>query len=162
MTMHTFRDGAPFLLLAEAPPTFRHSLRFFQILHLVPGDYTNLFVTLSPSSFASCGHYLSPRIEIVFLPLSTSVPNFSRLYSFIFLFNTSRSSMYNSHSPTTPVLPSLALPQGHTCASCSSFRPLVYLFFFLAGPGPLHELQFRRLRLVQWVVQMRLHSRLSL
>ena len=126
--MHTFRDGAPFLLLAEAPPTFRHSLRFFQILHLVPGDYTNLFVTLSPSSFASCGHYLSPRIEIVFLPLSTSVPNFSRLYSFIFLFNTSRSSMYNSHSPTTPVLPSLALPQGHTCASCSSFRPLVYLF----------------------------------
>ena len=56
------------------------------------------------------------------------MPNFSRLYSFIFLFNTSRSSMYNSHSPTTPVLPSLALPQGHTCASCSSFRPLVYLF----------------------------------
>ena len=38
LTTHTFRDGAPFLLLVEAPPTFRHSLRFFQILHLVPGD----------------------------------------------------------------------------------------------------------------------------
>ena len=33
--MHPFRDGAPFLLLIETPPTFGRSVRFFHILHTV-------------------------------------------------------------------------------------------------------------------------------
>ena len=33
LTMHPFRDEAPFLLLIETPPTFGLSLRFFHILH---------------------------------------------------------------------------------------------------------------------------------
>ena len=32
-TTHPFRDGAPFLLLIETPPTFGRSLRFFHRLH---------------------------------------------------------------------------------------------------------------------------------
>ena len=56
-----------------------------------------------------------------------------------------------SSSPAHPVPPctchilplcefySIALPQGHLCASSSSSRLLVYLFF-LAGPDPLHEI----------------------
>ena len=33
LTTHLFRDGAPFLLLIETPPTIGRSLRCFQILH---------------------------------------------------------------------------------------------------------------------------------
>ena len=32
-TTHPFRDGAPFLLLVETPPTFGRSLRSFRLLH---------------------------------------------------------------------------------------------------------------------------------
>ena len=32
-TTHSFRDGAPFLLLLETPPTVGRSLRCFYILH---------------------------------------------------------------------------------------------------------------------------------
>ena len=32
LTTHSFRDGAPFLLLTETPPTFGRSLRFFHVL----------------------------------------------------------------------------------------------------------------------------------
>ena len=33
LTTHLFRDGAPFLLLVETPPTFGRSVRVFCILH---------------------------------------------------------------------------------------------------------------------------------
>ena len=34
LTTHPFRDGAPFLLLIETPPTFGRSLRFFHIYYI--------------------------------------------------------------------------------------------------------------------------------
>ena len=54
LTTHLFRDGAPFLLLIETPPTFGRSLRRFHILH---GFFS---LILSPSCFAACAHHLSP------------------------------------------------------------------------------------------------------
>ena len=59
---HAVRDGAPFLLLIETPPTFGRSLRFFHTLH------KNCSLILSPSCFAVCRHHLSPinRVAIVF------------------------------------------------------------------------------------------------
>ena len=91
---HPFRDGAPFPLLIETPPTFGRSLRFFHILH------RNCLLILSPSCFAVCGHHISPRIVIIFSPLS-SLPNSSMSHTSNFLIssNASRSSLYISHSP---------------------------------------------------------------
>ena len=54
-TTNALRDGAPFLLLIETPPTFGRSERFFDILH------ENQMFTLSHFSLAVCGHHLSPR-----------------------------------------------------------------------------------------------------
>ena len=45
LTTHPFRDGAPFLLLTETPPTFGRPLRFFHILH------RNFFAYLIPFAF---------------------------------------------------------------------------------------------------------------
>ena len=54
---------------------------------------------------------------------------------------------------------SAVLPQGHICASYSSSRSLVYLFFL---PGrsrsPTPKSQFQRLRVLYWAVQIRFHS----
>ena len=49
LTTHPFRDGAPFLLRIETPPTFARSLRFFHILHI------NCSLILSPPFLAFCG-----------------------------------------------------------------------------------------------------------
>ena len=112
LTTHPFRDGAPFLLLIETPPTFRRSLRFFRVLH------RNCLLILSPFCFTVCGHHLSPRIAIVFSLLS-SLPN----------SNSSMSHTSNSSSPplTHPVVyftfsyyvsPTLygCATQAHTCS----------------------------------------------
>ena len=72
-----------------------------------------ILLILSRSSSAICGHYLSPRIAIVF-SLSNAL-NFSISNLSIFLIsssNTFRSSLYSSHSSTGWVLLSPALPQG--------------------------------------------------
>ena len=60
LTTYPFRDGAPFLLLTETPPTFGRSFRGFHI----PVVHRNFLLVLSPSCFAPCGHHLSPRIAI--------------------------------------------------------------------------------------------------
>ena len=64
LTTHPFRDGVPFLLLIETPPTVRRPLRCFHILH------GNFLLILSPSCFAACGRHLSPRVTICFSLLS--------------------------------------------------------------------------------------------
>ena len=105
---HTsIRDVAPFLLQIDTPPTFGRSLSCFHIVHF-------FLLVLSPSCFAACGHYPSPPVSIVFSLLS-SVPNSSMSHSSVFFIssNTSRSSLYISHFPTTLVLLSIALPHGH-------------------------------------------------
>ena len=56
LTMRPFRDGAPFLLLIETPPTY------ICYIESVCESYR------SPSWFVVCGHHLSPRIAIVFSP----------------------------------------------------------------------------------------------
>ena len=35
LTTHPSRDGAPFLLLIETPPTFGRSIRLFHIVHKI-------------------------------------------------------------------------------------------------------------------------------
>ena len=110
---HPFRDGAPFLLLIETPPTFGCSVRFFHILH------KKCLLILFPSCFAVCGHHVSPRIAIVF-SLLPGLPNVSTSHSsnFTISSNTSRSSLHSSHSPTASALLSIAVPHGrsHTCS----------------------------------------------
>ena len=55
-TTHFFRDGAPFLLLTETPPTVGRSLRCFHILHTryiffaIPTSITFVFRRLWPPS----------------------------------------------------------------------------------------------------------------
>ena len=73
LTTHRIRDGAPFLLRIETPPTFERSLRLFHtsILH------RNCLLILSPSCLAVCGHHRSCRIAIVSGCNQRSVPNFS-------------------------------------------------------------------------------------
>ena len=94
---HHFRDGPPFLLLLERPPTVRRSFRCLRI------QLTKKFLLiLSPSYFAACGHHLSPRVAVV-LSLLSSVPNFSMSHYSIFLIlssNTSRFPFYIRHSAT--------------------------------------------------------------
>ena len=70
LTTHPFRNGAPFLILIETPPTYERSLRSFHVLH------RNCLRVLSASCFAACGHHLSPRIAVVF-PLLSSLQNSS-------------------------------------------------------------------------------------
>ena len=60
LTTHPFRDGAPFLLLIETPPTFGRSERLFHI------PRNTVLLILSPFSLAVSGHHLSPSIAIVF------------------------------------------------------------------------------------------------
>ena len=103
LTTHLLRDGAPFLLLLETPPTFGRSLRFLHILH------KNCLLFLSLSCFAVCGHHLSPRIAIVFSLLS-SLPNFSMSLCLI------------SSSPLTHPVPPCIL---HILLSCESYSLLM-------------------------------------
>ena len=98
LTTHLFRGVASTLLLIKTLPTCGRSSHAFSMY------YTETFCCLSypPCCFADCGHHVSPRIVIVFSRLS-SVPNFSMPHLSIFLIpscNTSRSSLYFSHSPT--------------------------------------------------------------
>ena len=59
-TPHPFRDGAPSLVVIEAPPTFWSSLRLLDMLRFC------CLLVLSRSCVAFVGHRLSPRkIEIV-------------------------------------------------------------------------------------------------
>lgn len=51
-TTHLFRDGPPYLLLVEAPPTFVCSLRLSYILH------RHFLFILFPSCVAVCRHHL--------------------------------------------------------------------------------------------------------
>ena len=104
----------------------------------------NVFLLLSPSCFATCGHHLSPRIMTVFSLLS-SAPNFFMPHSLTSLTSspsTSHSSPYLSHSPTMCLLVSTALPRGHISVHLLPPPSGYYWytsFFFLAGPRPLHK-----------------------
>ena len=127
--MHPLRDGAPFLLLLEASPTFGRSVRFFQILHKKKKKML-CFCVLFPSCLAVRGH-LSPRMAIVF-PLLIHVPNFSMSHPATFLISSSN-TFRSSHS-AVHILPlrgfyvHLRCHKGSLCApSSSSTRVLVYL-----------------------------------
>ena len=92
---------------------------------------------------AAYSHHLSPRIAIAFSTLS-GVPDFSMSHSSIFIIstNTSRSSMYNSHSPTMCVLLYCRLHCHKGISVHLRPAPPDYWytsFFCLAGPGPLHK-----------------------
>ena len=52
LTTHPFRDGTPFLLLIELPPTLGRSLRCYHIyyVHIV-------LLILPPSCFTARGHH---------------------------------------------------------------------------------------------------------
>ena len=120
---------SPFLFLIETPPKNRPSLPCFHVFHRY------CLLILSPFFFAACCHHQSPinRIAIVFSLRSTAVyqtlPSQIRLFPSFPSLNTSRSSLYISHSPTTVCeLFSIALRQGHIGASTSFSRLLVYLF----------------------------------
>ena len=89
--------------------------------------------------------YRSPGISTVFSLLS-NVQNFSMPYPSIKPISSAKTYSVPPRTihilPTTDmwVLLSCALLRGHLCApSASSTRLLVYLLFFLAGPGPLHK-----------------------
>ena len=72
-------------------------------------------------------HHLSPRLAIVF-SLQPSGPNSPMPHSSIFLVspsNTSRSSLYISHSPVARIF---LWHKGHICASTSSPSPLLVYF----------------------------------
>ena len=59
-----------------------------------------------------------------------------RLFSSALPLDTFRYFFHSSNSPTMRVLSSFALPQENLCPpSFSCTRLLVFLFFFLAGPG---------------------------
>ena len=66
LTTHPFRDGAPFLLLVETPPTFGRSLRFCPYI-----TKKKVWLSYPHSCFAVCGHHLSPKLAIVFSLLSS-------------------------------------------------------------------------------------------
>ena len=126
LTTHPVRDGNT-VPTPYTPLTFGRLLRVFRILH------RNFLPILSPSCFAVCGHHLSPRTAIVFSLLS-SVPNFSM-----------------SHVTSVPpcifhiirLCGFYSLLLCHKGASVHLLPPLDYWytsFFFLAVPGPLHEI----------------------
>ena len=138
LTTHPFRDGAPFLLLVETPPTFRRSVRFFRSLHL------HFFLILYPSALAVCGQHLSPRGSIVFSLLSNQL-DFSLSLPFAFFissFNTLCSSLYKfsfSHH-----VGSFLVCVATRASLCAFLRPPppgygYTSFLCLAGPGPLHK-----------------------
>ena len=77
----TIRDGTPFLLLIETPPTFERS--FFHT------SRTNVLRILSPSCFAVCGHNLSPRLASW---LQTSIYSLCKLY---YIFHPVDSSIFH-------------------------------------------------------------------
>ena len=99
---------------------------------------------LSPSCFAVCGHHPSPRIAIVFSLLS-SVPNFSTSHSSIYLIpssNTSRSFLRISFTFSHYMSSTLycIATRAHLCIFFHLLSATGVPFFFLAGPGPLHEI----------------------
>ena len=135
-TTRPLRDGVPFLLLIEAPSIFRCSLRFFHILH------RNLLHILSPSSFAVCGHHLSPSIAIVFSLLSKASNDFMPP-SFTSRISFSRMSRppYTVHTLPLYVFYSLLLcHKGKSVLLLLSPLEYWYTTFSLAGPDPLLEI----------------------
>ena len=61
LTTHPFRDGAPFLLLTETPPTF--GCLFTLLPRITHKKKKNVFcLSYLLFSLAVCGHHLSPRI----------------------------------------------------------------------------------------------------
>ena len=116
LTTHLFRDGAPFLLLVETPPTFGRSLRFIHIRH------RNRSLILSSSCFAVCGHHLAPRIAIVFSLHSNLLSNSSMSHTSNFLissYDTSGSSLH-IHILLLCESYSIDVPHGHVCVATSS------------------------------------------
>ena len=67
----------------KTPPTFGRSLRFPHMLHV------NFLLISTPCCFAFCGHYLSPRITIVFSLLSSEL-NFSMPHSSVCLISSTQ------------------------------------------------------------------------
>ena len=93
LATNPFRDGSPFLLLMETPPTCGRSLRFFHILHKKFAYLVSFFFGRPwPPSVSLC------MIAIV-LSLQSNAPNFSKLHLPAFLIsssNTVRPSLYSS------------------------------------------------------------------
>ena len=156
MTTHPFRDGAPFLLIIETPPTFGRPSRFFHISH------ENCLLILSLTCFAVCGHHLSPRIAIVFSLLS-SLPNSSVSHSstsIISASNASRSSLYISLCESYFIV----VPHGNICVATFSFSRLLLHLFLLPGRSrsPTRNRSFSFLYVIYWAVQIRFHSNVFL
>ena len=130
----------------KRPPTFGHSLRFFQ-----------RFCTSYVFSLAVCGHHLFPRIAVDFSLLS-NVPKFSMSHPSVFLISPSiafLSSLHSSLSCAMWVLLSSALPQGKARApSPSPTRPFVNLFFCQVQV-PYTKTKFQSFRVVHWAEQIR-------
>ena len=125
--------------------------------YVFPMYVLNVLLILSPSCFAVCRHHLSPRITIVFSLLS-NIPNFSMSHSCIFLIShASRFSLvyftFSHYVSSTLLFCHKGISVRLLPLDCSWYTS----FFFLAGPGPLHEIAMR-FRIVQWTVQICLHS----
>ena len=139
---HLTIDHASLSIPSTVPTPNRHLQHLGAHYFLIHMLHRNVLLILSPSCFAVCGHHLSPRIAIVFSLLS-SVPNFSMPHSSIFLIS--------YHIPfllvyfTFSHYVSSTLLRCHKCTSVHHLPPpLDYWYarylFFLASPGPLHEI----------------------
>ena len=113
----------------------RHLQQFGAHYVFFPMYYRDTFCfrILSPACFAVCGHHVSRRIAIFFVTLS-SAPSFSVSHSSI-SFLTHPVSRCTFHILPLCKFYSIALPQGHVCASSSSSRLLAYFvcLFLLYG-----------------------------
>ena len=121
------------------------SIWAFDTFFFFPFTTYFFFLTLSPSCFAFCGHHLSPRIAIVFLLLSR-VPNFLHI-TFVYAdYLLLQHILFLLVHFTFSHNVSSALVCFATRARHCIFLVLTTIgipgtsFFFLAGPGPLHEI----------------------
>ena len=122
--MHPFRDGTPVLFPIDTPPTSERSLHFPDIVS---------------------GHHLSPRIAVVSRYYLYTVPDFSTSHSSISLTpssNTPRSSSCFHILPLCEFYVLLLCHKGKSVLLISPPPPDCWYisFFFLADPGPLHEI----------------------
>ena len=144
-----FRDGAPFLLLIEPPPTIWRSLRFFHMLHLkknaclIPVLRWGGVKHLLPGTVASeCEFLLLTTMPIKqgtpFRNSYSTTPDRPRLF-FLFFFKTSR-----TRTKKQEMLPTIhqrtQFGASYRCPAALVLVPTVATVIFSGTPSSLEEL----------------------
>ena len=154
-TTHPFRDGEPFLILIETPPTPGCSLRFFHTLQRNFLLILSLPVSPSVATIYLLGSRSFSRYHLVY---QTS-PCHIRLFSSSLSSNTCRSSLRTSHSQTVRVLLYCFAARAHLRIFFLSLSTTgIPLSSFWQVQVPHKKSQFKRFRVVHWPVQIRAHS----